>query len=75
MCAEEHTQILKEINGKCKEIEQKTVQMKRQQIKISNLKQDIVGMLQLALDVFFIFMITFYVWISLFDNLHFLFHI
>lgn len=52
MCAEEHTQILKEINGKCKEIEQKTVQMKRQQIKISNLKQDIVGMLQLALDVF-----------------------
>lgn len=59
MCAEEHTQILKEINGKCKEIEQKTVQMKRQQIKISNLKQDIVGMLQLALDVFFIFMISF----------------
>lgn len=40
----EHYQVLKEINGKIKEFEQKAVQVKRQQHKISEIKKDIISM-------------------------------
>ncbi|KAM7356002.1 structural maintenance of chromosomes 5 [Cochliomyia hominivorax] len=50
-CVLEHIQIIKEINGKCNEFEQKSVQLRRQQRKISELKQEIVGIPDMEKDL------------------------
>lgn len=49
--AMKHNQVLKEITGKIKEYEQKSIQLKRQHHKISELQKDIIGMILLLLFI------------------------